>query len=101
SLAHRHLHSFPTRRSSDLLFANPEGGVDGLAIDSEGRVYDCSRLGIQVMSPDGKSLGLIPMPRGATTLAFAGHDKKTLYIIGRRSEEHTSELQSRENLVCR
>jgi len=65
------------------LFANPEGGVDGLAIDSEGRVYDCSRLGIQVMSPDGKSLGLIPMPRGATTLAFAGPDKKTLYIIGR------------------
>ena len=57
--------------------------VDGLAIDSEGRVYDCSRLGIQVMSPDGKSLGLIPMPRGATTLAFAGPDKKTLYIIGR------------------
>jgi gluconolactonase len=65
------------------LFANPEGGVDGLAIDSEGRVYDCSRLGIQVMSADGKSLGLIPMPRGATTLAFAGPDKKTLYMIGR------------------
>ncbi len=65
------------------LFANPEGGVDGLAIDSEGRVYDCSRLGIQVMSPDGKSLGLIPMPRTATTVAFAGPDKKTLYMIGR------------------
>jgi gluconolactonase len=65
------------------LFANPDGGVDGLGIDSEGRIYDCSRLGIQVMTADGKALGLIPMPRPATTLAFAGPDKKTLYIIGR------------------
>jgi len=65
------------------VFANPEGGVDGLAVDSEGRLYDCSRLGIQVMSPDGKALGLIPMPRQATTVAFAGPDKKTLYMIGR------------------
>jgi gluconolactonase len=64
-------------------FANPQGGVDGLAIDSEGRLYDCSMLGIQVISPDGKALGLIPMPRGATSLAFAGPNKKTLYIIGR------------------
>src|SRR5690606_40441641 len=31
----------------------------------------------------------------ATGPGFAGHDR------ARRSEEHTSELQSRENLVCR
>jgi gluconolactonase len=68
------------------LFANPEGGVDGLAIDSEGRIYDCSRIGIQVLSPKGEALGLIPMPRGATTLAFAGPDKKTLYVIGRGND---------------
>ncbi len=68
------------------LFANPEGGVDGLAIDSEGRIYDCSRLGIQVLSPNGEALSLIPMPRGATTLAFAGSDKKTLYVIGRGND---------------
>jgi len=68
------------------LFANPEGGVDGLGIDSEGRIYDCSRLGIQVMTADGKPLGLIPMPRPATTLAFAGPDKKTLYMIGRGND---------------
>lgn len=68
------------------LFANPEGGVDGLAIDAEGRLYDCSRLGIQVLSPNGEALGLIPMPRGATTLAFAGPDKKTLYVIGRGND---------------
>ncbi len=64
-------------------FANPEDGVDGMAIDSEGRIYACSRVGIRVIAPDGKALGLIPMPRGSTSLAFGGKDKKTLYMIGR------------------
>jgi sugar lactone lactonase YvrE len=67
-------------------FAKPEGGVDGLAIDAAGRVYDCSNLGVQVFSPKGEHLGLIPIPRPTTTLAFAGPDKKTLYVIGRGND---------------
>src|SRR5690606_40229838 len=34
---------------------------------------------------------------GTATLAVSGHDVQSVS----RSEEHTSELQSRENLVCR
>jgi len=67
-------------------FAKPEGGVDGLAIDAAGRLYDCSNLGIQVFSPKGEHLGLIPIPRPTTTLAFAGPDKKTLYVIARGND---------------
>jgi gluconolactonase len=67
-------------------FTKPEGGVDGLAIDAAGRLYDCSSLGIQVFSPKGEHLGLIPIPRPTTTLAFAGADKKTLYVIGRGND---------------
>ena len=67
-------------------FVKPEGGQDGLAIDAAGRIYDCSNLGIQVFSSKGEHLGLIPTPRGTTTLAFAGPDKKTLYVIGRGSD---------------
>src|SRR5690606_40731892 len=33
------------------------------------------------------------------TLKEAGHSREHTYVT--RSEEHTSELQSRENLVCR
>jgi gluconolactonase len=65
------------------LFAKPEGGQDGLCVDAAGRVYVASDLGIQVFTPQGQHLGLIPTPRGTTTLAFAGPDKKTIYIIGR------------------
>src|SRR2546427_4343471 len=33
--------------------------------------------------------------------AHAGADKFYLVVTGKRSEEHTSELQSQSNLVCR
>src|SRR5256885_5694471 len=35
------------------------------------------------------------------TLRPAGHEEVDLLLAGRRSEEHTSELQSPCNLVCR
>lgn len=67
-------------------FVKPEGGQDGLAIDAAGRLYVASQIGIQVFSPQGQHLGLIPTPRPTTTLAFAGPDKKTLYVIGRGND---------------
>jgi gluconolactonase len=59
------------------------GGGDGLAIDSAGRLYVTSNVGVQVLSPEGKHLGTIPTPRGIITAAFSGKDKKTLFILAR------------------
>jgi gluconolactonase len=59
------------------------GSGDGMTIDSEGRLYVTSpqpNLGVQVFSPEGKYLGLIPTPRTAITLTFSGPGKKTLYV---------------------
>lgn len=67
-------------------FVKPEGGQDGLAVDAAGRLYVASDLGIQVFSPQGQHLGLIPTPRPTTTLAFAGADKKSLYVITRGND---------------
>src|SRR5690606_39725205 len=85
AVAHGCLHSFPTRRSSDL-----DDGVDEI---------------VQRLRDD--LLDLLHVPAAAQrgqVLAHAFH----LVVIGAagqedelRSEEHTSELQSRENLVCR
>lgn len=58
-------------------------GADGLAIDSEGRVYAAASTGVQVFSPKGEPLGTIPLSRAPQNLAFAGADKKTLYVVGR------------------
>src|SRR5437868_13444930 len=61
---HRDLHSFPTRRSSDLLRRE--------------------------------------LPPGIHFLAFPGErGKPQINSSQERSEEHTSELQSRFDLVCR
>ncbi len=66
--------------------ANAQGVVnsqaDGLAIDSEGRVYAALPAGVQVYSPQGMHLGTIPVARRVQNLAFAGADKKTLYMVG-------------------
>ncbi len=56
-----------------------EGG-DGMAVDSEGRLYVTAAKGVHVLSPRGEHLGLIPTPRRPITLAFSGPDKKTLYV---------------------
>jgi gluconolactonase len=64
-------------------FAKLEGGNgDGMAIDAAGRLYVTSAPGVQVFSPDGKYLGTIPTPRNPISVAFAGPEKKTLYIVG-------------------
>src|SRR5690606_42084139 len=79
---HRALHSFPTRRSSDL----PHSPADG-----------ADRAGLRLLRFPPPGLA------GEADLHVAephpGGDRHTVPLG--RSEEHTSELQSRENLVCR
>jgi gluconolactonase len=57
-------------------------GADGAAIDGAGRLYVTTNAGVQVWGPKGEYLGNIPIPRQAQNLAFAGPDKKTLYVLG-------------------
>jgi gluconolactonase len=58
-------------------------GADGLAIDSEGRLYAATAAGVQVFNDKGERLGTIPVSRSPQNLAFAGPGKRTLYIVGR------------------
>ena len=68
-----------------------DNGADGLAVDSEGRVYVATNLGVEVFSSRGEHLGVIPigiwggeqnMLRKPQNLTFAGPDRKTLYTVG-------------------
>src|SRR5687768_17843551 len=90
----RSLHSFPTRRSSDLYVrvAAPDGSVreyvtkDASAGSLEGRPR--------------RRMGCIDCHnRPAHT--FASAPERAVDAALGRSEEHTSELQSRLHLVCR
>jgi len=58
-------------------------GADGLAVDANNRLYVASNAGVEVFSDKGDVLGVIQLPKKPQNLAFAGQDKKTLYIVGR------------------
>jgi gluconolactonase len=60
-------------------------GADGLAVDALGRLYVASTAGIQVFNDKGESLGTIALPKAPQNLAFAGPDKRFLYVVGRGS----------------
>ena len=60
-------------------------GADGLVIDEQGRVYAATSAGVEVFDVKGTHLGTIPLSRAPQNLAFAGKDKKTLYVVGRGS----------------
>src|SRR5690606_41878709 len=81
------LHSFPTRRSSDLQ-------------SSLGRVPLAQQL-----EPGALGAGAAAQHERGLDIALAGDlgagDEREHPGRRVRSEEHTSELQSRENLVCR
>ena len=68
------------RRDFATLSAGTSG--DGMAVDAAGRLYVTSQAGVQVFSPVGAPLGLIPTPRNAISVAFAGPGKQTLYVVG-------------------
>ncbi len=73
------------RNRRDFGTLDGDGGGDGMTIDAEGRVYVTGNLGVHVLSPEGQHLGMIPTPRRPITVAFAGPEKKTLYVVGSRA----------------
>src|SRR5205807_9211952 len=96
--AHRHLHSFPTRRSSDLAKKTqspypfgPEPGRPREASSEEGTPFPRREGGRGVRS----ALPLTGIRIADFTWVNSGP------YGSYRSEEHTSELQSPCNLVCR
>jgi gluconolactonase len=71
------------RNLAELFDRRPAHSLaDGIVVDAAGRLYIASYRGVVVVGPDGKKLGTIPVPRQPVNLAFAGPDKKTLYVLG-------------------
>src|SRR5690606_40347004 len=94
---HPDLLSSPTRRSSDLLALADHDKLElqhlphqvQIVLDAHGREAD-----------DGSGTH-VAVPKIVAPSRREAPDRATLEHLLRRSEEHTSELQSRENLVCR
>ena len=78
--------SVKNKRNFAQLRDIPEGkesGADGLALDSEDRIYITTLTGVQVFDAKGQYLGTIKVPRQPANVAFGGPDKGVLYITAR------------------
>src|SRR5690606_41449533 len=97
----QYLHSFPTRRSSDLKMWGEEPAEVTLEVNSLFLENNFTNILIpgfgygrnaKIFIENGFNVTGIEISETAIAISRD-------YIQG-RSEEHTSELQSRENLVC-
>ncbi len=57
------------------------GGGDGMAVDSQGRLYVSNGSGVDVFDARGGFLGNIPGPQGLHGVVFSGEDRRYLYAI--------------------
>jgi gluconolactonase len=61
------------------------GAPDGMKVDAEGNIYSAGPGGVWIFSPEGKPLATIVMPESVSNVAWAGADRKTLYITASSS----------------
>src|SRR5690606_41064020 len=96
----RDLHSFPTRRSSDLWYSRfvyPFAEIDTDAFWKSAYTFLRHACIDSIQPREKTSSAVVTVTSGER--AYIRSDGA--HCITPRSEEHTSELQSRENLVCR
>src|SRR5690606_41613199 len=100
-LAQRELQSLPTRRSSDLGEQKWYQRITvGYSLQGQNRIVTTDSLLFRKESLKKFTNGMqhnIPVSLSLNVMKYFQFNSSFNY----RSEEHTSELQSRENLVCR
>src|SRR5690606_40024663 len=98
---HLYLLAFPTRRSSDLGAAGTAGRIAHRQRGARGAIARAGGIAGQPGKPEGRTrtdqrtTGRTDPVARPEKCSAARRARRT-----RRSEEQTSELQSRENLVC-
>src|SRR5207302_6720494 len=96
-----YLHSFPTRRSSDLteIVVQFKKAPDVLFRNTPAKEsLEANKLVFHIQPDQGIEFRFHAKTPGPFT---ALQKVEMRFDYRERSEEHTSELQSRENLVCR
>jgi gluconolactonase len=87
-----------TTNARDFARLDEGDSGDGMAVDAEGRLYVTGvslQTNLYVFDRDGARLGVIPTPRQPVSIAFAGPDRRTLYLTAMGAhdpdgDEHTT-----------
>ncbi|GAA4887791.1 SMP-30/gluconolactonase/LRE family protein [Saccharopolyspora cebuensis] len=72
--------------SGGELFATSDaGGLDGIRMDAEGRLWAGAHDGLHCFDPDGTLLGKLRLPEVTSNLCFGGVERNHLYITATTS----------------
>ncbi|GAA6209156.1 SMP-30/gluconolactonase/LRE family protein [Cognatishimia sp. WU-CL00825] len=91
---HKHIRKFSIAKDGtvsggdvwvDVTTGEGEGHPDGMKIDSLGNVYCTGPGGVHVITPQGKTLGVIRMKEFTANFAWGGDDLKDLYFTSSTS----------------
>jgi gluconolactonase len=86
-VGNRQIHAFPVGEdgsvgSGDVFVTAQNQTVDGMAVDCAGNLYAGTANGVEVFSPSGEPLGIVPTGESSNA-TFGGSDRKTLYVTSR------------------
>jgi len=84
----RHLRVFDVdgpRITGGDVFADLDGGPDGLRVDTAGRVWVAAGEALHVLDPDGTLLGRLHVPEEVSNLAFGGRKRNRLFVTASTS----------------
>lgn len=59
--------------------------ADGMAVDTDGRLYVCTLSGVQIFEPNGVYVGTIWCPQYPVSCTFGGREGDILYMVGESS----------------
>jgi gluconolactonase len=59
--------------------------ADGMAVDTDGRLYVATKTGVQIFQPNGTPVGTIWMPQYPVSVTFGGLKGDILYVVGESS----------------
>ena len=68
-----------------LPVGSTESGADGMTVDSIGRLYVCTTLGVQVFDTQGRLIGILSKPQRAflSNVTFGGPEMNYLYATSK------------------
>ncbi len=67
----------------DMTAAPGDDAIDGIKIDVSGNLYVSGPGGLWILSPEGRHLGTIVLPKHPHNFAWGDEDGKTLYVCAR------------------
>jgi gluconolactonase len=74
-----------TLTGGDVVAESPNGNLDGIRLDEQGRIWSAAGDGVYCIDPDGTVLGRVAVPEVVSNLTFGGAKRNRLFITATTS----------------